>query len=287
VVVRVALGVDPATAQVTAASDPLPQIVGAVPLRLRTIRIDLDRPGFMLNPTDCDPNFVGSTLGGSEGAFANPRTGFQVANCASLPYGPKLSLKVNGGVNRRGHPAIHALLTTTDGEANSKSVTVTLPKNQQVDNAHLKTICTRRQFAANSCPDGSLEGQATAKTPLLDAPLAGKVYLRTSNHELPDLAVRLEGQIDIELAGKVDTTKSGALRTTFGAPDAPISSFALDLLGGKRGIVINSESLCGTAKKAKVRMLGQNNAVHKTTTRLEAGCGKGKTNKRHGRGGKR
>jgi hypothetical protein len=273
-VVRAAINVNPVTTQVSAASDPLPQILGGIPLRLRSIRIDLNRPGFTLNPTNCDPFALGSTVGGSEGALVSLRTGFQVANCASLPYKPSLSLKLNGGVNRRGHPAIHALLKTARDEANSKTLSVTLPAGEQVDNAHLNTICTRVQFAAGNCPDGSLVGEAEATTPLLDQPLKGKVYLRSSSHELPDLAMKLSGQIDIELSGQIDTTKGGALRTTFGAPDAPVSTFALDLLGGKRGIVVNGESLCGTSKLASVKMIGQNNAVDKTTAKLQAACSK-------------
>jgi hypothetical protein len=284
-VVRAAVNVNPVTTQVSAASDPLPQILGGIPLRLRSIRIDLDRSGFTLNPTNCDPFALGSTVGGSEGALVNPRAGFQVANCASLAYQPNLSLRLNGGVNRRGHPAIHAVLRTGRDEANSKTISVTLPKGEQVDNAHLKTICTRIQFAANNCPDGSLVGEAEATTPLLDHPLKGKVYLRSSSHELPDLAMRLRGQIDIELSGRIDSTKGGALRTTFGAPDAPVSSFALDLLGGSRGLVVNGKSLCGTTKKARVKMVGQNNAVHRVTTNLQAACGsnKAKKRKRHAR----
>jgi hypothetical protein len=282
-VVRAAINVNPVTTQVSAASEPLPQILGGIPLRLRSIRIDLNRPGFTLNPTNCDPFALGSTLGGSECALVSLRTGFQVANCASLAYKPSLSLKLNGGVNRRGHPAIHAVLKTARDEANSQTISVMLPKGEQVDNAHLNTICTRVQFAADNCPDGSLVGEAEATTPLLDRPLKGKVYLRSSSHELPDLAMRLSGQIDIELSGRIDTTKGGALRTTFATPDAPVSSFALDLLGGKRGIVVNGESLCGTSKLARVRMIGQNNAVDKTTAKLQAACGskRAKKPKRH------
>ena len=56
-------------------------------------------------------------------------------------------------------------------------------------------------------------------------------------------------------------------------PDAPVSKFALDLLGGKQGLVVNSESLCGTSKKATVKMTGQNSAVDKTKTKLQAACG--------------
>ena len=46
--------VDPVTAQVTTVSDPLPQIFEGIPLRTRSIRVNLDRPDFTLNPTNCD-----------------------------------------------------------------------------------------------------------------------------------------------------------------------------------------------------------------------------------------
>jgi hypothetical protein len=274
VVVRAALNVNPVTTQVTAVSDPLPQIVGGIPLRLRSVRINLDRPGFTLNPTDCKPNALGGNLVGSEGTPASLLTGFQVANCADLPFKPYLGLKLTGGVNRRGHPAIHALLHANDDEANTSRVVVKLPKGEQVDNAHLRTICTRVQFAANTCPPGSLIGEAQARTPLLDNPISGNVYLRSSNKKLPDMAVKLRGQIDIELAGRIDTTKGGSLRTTFaGLPDAPVSAFALNLFGGKRGIVINSESLCGKPKRAIVNMVGQNGSRLTRRPKLDASCG--------------
>jgi hypothetical protein len=278
VVVRSAVNVNPVTAQVTAVSDPLPQIIGGIPLRLRTVRVKLDRPGFMLNPTDCAPSSLGASLGGSEGASAALQTPFQVANCASLPYKPVLGLRLTGGVNRRGHPAIHAVLHTNPGEANTRSAVVTLPKGEQVDIAHLKTVCTRVQFAANACPPGSLVGEAQARTPLLDNPIGGNVYLRSSNHKLPDLVVKLRGQVDFELAARIDTTKGGSLRTNFeSVPDAPVSAFALNLFGGKRGIVINSESLCGKARRAMVKMAGQNGARVTREPKLQVSCGsKGK-----------
>jgi hypothetical protein len=257
--------------------------VGGIPLRLRSVRINLDRPGFTLNPTDCKPNALGGNLVGSEGTPASLLTGFQVANCADLPFKPYLGLKLTGGVNRRGHPAIHALLHANDGEANTSRVVVKLPKGEQVDNAHLRTICTRVQFAANTCPPGSLIGEAQARTPLLDNPISGNVYLRSSNNKLPDMAVKLRGQIDIELAGRIDTTEGGSLRTTFaGLPDAPVSAFALNLFGGKRGIVINSESLCGKPKRAIVNMVGQNGSRLTRRPKLDASCGSSRKH-RHSR----
>ncbi len=55
VVVRASIAVNPATAALTIASDPLPQYVDGVQLRLRRINVEVNRPGFMLNPTSCAP----------------------------------------------------------------------------------------------------------------------------------------------------------------------------------------------------------------------------------------
>ena len=235
IAVRTAIDVDPATAQVTAISDPLPQIFGGIPLRTREIQVHLDRPDFALNPTNCDPMAVDASIFGDEGGVASRRTHFQVANCADLDYAPKLSLRLTGGVRRHGHPAIHAVLDAKPDEANSRRISVTLPKDEFLDNSHISTVCTRVAFAQEACPPESLIGRAEATTPLLERPLSGGVYLRSSSHKLPDMVLDLKGQIDIELVGKVDSVK-GRLRTIFASiPDAPISKFVLDLQGGRRG----------------------------------------------------
>jgi hypothetical protein len=282
VAVRVAVTVNTTTAQVTAVSDPLPQILAGVPLRVRSILVNLNRPDFSLNPTNCEQFDVKTTVTGDEGGSAFPSAHYQAANCADLPYKPKLSLKLSGGVNRRGHPAIEATFTAGSGEANTRGVSVALPPGELLDNAHIGTICTRVQFAADSCPAASALGTAVATTPLLDAPLSGKVYLRSSSHELPDLVMDLEGQFDFELAGRIDTAKKGALRTTFeGVPDVPVSSFVLNLAGGSKGLLQNSQSLCGKPRKATVRMTGQNGVVRTTKTKLQASCSSKAKHKRH------
>jgi hypothetical protein len=278
VVVRAALEVNPATARVTAVSDPLPQILGGIPLRVRTIRIELDRPEFTLNPTNCEPLATEGTIAGSEGAAAKVSSHFQAGNCADLGFGPKLALRLSGGVNRRGHPAIKATVTTGAEEANIKRAAVALPKGELLDNSHIGNTCTRPQFAADKCPANSLLGTAEAVTPLLAAPLKGNVYLRSNpNHKLPDIVADLEGQIDIELAGKIDTTHGHALRTTFeGVPDAPVTQFTLNLLGGKKGLLQNETTLCGKAKRAQVKMTGQNGVTVSSAPKLQVACRKSK-----------
>ena len=286
IAVRSAINVNPTTAQVTVSSDPLPQILDGLPLRARFIQVNLDRPDFTLNPTNCDRGSVAATATGDEGGVANLSHHFQVANCTSLHYRPQLTLNLSGGVKRRGHPAIRAVYTARPGDANSRSVRVALPDGELLDNAHIGTVCTRPQFAADACPAASAIGEAEATTPLLDAPVRGTVYLRSSNNELPDMVMDLEGQVDFELVGRIDSARNGALRTTFDTvPDVPVSSFVLNLAGGARGLLQNSESLCGKPKRAAVRMTGQNGAVVNRKVKLRVACGGKKA--RHKRPGNR
>jgi hypothetical protein len=274
VAVRAAISIDPVTAQVTTTSDPLPQILEGIPLRTRSIRIDLDRPGFALNPTNCDPFTVDSTVTGDENGVAHPSTHFQAANCAGMAFAPKLSIRLRGSTKRRAHPAIRAVLQTSPDEANLKRVTVVMPKNELLDQSRLGNVCTNAQFAADACPADSVYGTATAFTPLLDQPLTGNVYLRPGKHRLPDLVADLEGQIDIELAGRIDSAKSGGLRTRFETiPDAPVTKFVLDMEGGKQGLLQNEKNLCKVNKMAKQRLVGQNGATITRNRRLQTSCG--------------
>jgi hypothetical protein len=280
VVIRAAIKVDPLTAQVTATSDPLPQILDGILLRARSIRVDLNRPQFALNPTNCDPLSVDATISGDQGGRVHGSTPYQVANCAALPFGPKLTLKLTGGIKRRGHPAIHAVVASNPGEANIHSVSVTLPKGELLDNGHIGTVCTRVDFAKKACPASSKIGSVEVKTPLLDNPLSGSVYLRSSQHDLPDMALDLSGQIDFEAVGRIDSVK-GRLRTSFeSVPDVPFSEIALDLMGGSKGLLVNSESLCEKAKSASVTMIGQNGVPDSTKSKLQVSCGSNQRKKR-------
>jgi len=281
VVVRAALKVDPTTAQVTAVSDPLPQIVAGIPLRLRSLLINLDRPGFALNPTNCDPFSVSAKVFGDQGAESDLSTHFQITDCTNLGFSPKLAMSFSGATKRTGNPAVKAVITQGPGEANISRAVVTLPPTELVDNAHIGTVCTKVQFAQGStpgerCPPGSLIGFAKAETSLLEKPLEGPVYLRANGGErkLPDLVAALNGQIDIALDGHVDTFH-GAIRTTFETvPDAPISRFTLSLDGGNKGLLVNSTSLCARSLHATADIAAQNGLTANQIPELQAPCAK-------------
>ena len=282
VVTRAALYVDPVTAQVRVVSDPLPQILEGIPLNVRDIRVIVDRPNFTLNPTNCEPMEVKATVFGSNGAVANVSNRFQVANCASLGFKPKLSLKLKGGTKRGGHPKLRAVLRTKQGpgsktpEANIAGAVVRLPRSAFLDQAHIGTICTRVQFAASACPSRSVYGHASVKTPLLDEVLSGPVYLRSSDHELPDLVIALKGPdslpLEVHLAGRVDSVK-GSIRTSFeSVPDAAVSQFTLDMFGGNKGLIINSRDLCVKPSRVKAKFTGQNGMIFESRPVLKADC---------------
>jgi hypothetical protein len=273
VVVRAAIQVDPHTAQITAVSDPLPQIVDGIPLRLRQILVNLNRPEFALNPTNCGRFAVEARVFGDQGAVADPAVPFQVADCAEIPFEPNLSLTLSHGLLHTQNPALTAVLTAGPGEANIARTVVTMPRTMLLDNAHIQSPCTKVQFAAGACPPGSVLGHARAESPLLEKPLEGPVYLASGyGHRLPDLLAALKGQVDINLDARVDSVH-GALRTSFETvPDVPVTKFTLNLRGGKKGLLQNSINLCSHVERAEVKMAGQNNRRISARPKIHMAC---------------
>ena len=305
VVTRVALRVDPRTGVASvdgSASDPIPHILAGIPLKVRDIRVYADRPSFTLNPTSCDPfQTTAQIWGGGNDVFSSADDSpfgaaarFQAANCASLGFKPKLALNLKGPTKRGDYQSLRAVVKTKggggSGEANIASAAVTLPHSAFLANEHIRTVCTRVQYAAGAgngagCPSGSIYGRARAVTPLLDDPLEGPVYLRSSSHPLPDVVVALHGLIDIELSGQTDSVNEGIRNTFASVPDAPATKFVLELFGGKKALIVNSRNLCqGPKQKATAHFVGQNGAVHDFRPVVHNSCKKKKAKRgKHGR----
>jgi hypothetical protein len=278
VVVRNALYVDPVTTQVSVVSDPIPTILHGILLDLKDLRVNIDRQGFTAAPTNCEPASVTARISGESGASVSRSNRFQVGDCASLGFKPKLGLRLFGGTKRGAHPRLRATLTSRPGDANIAGAVVALPHSEFLDQAHIRTICTRVQFRANACPQGAIYGHAEATTPLMDSPLSGPVYLRSSDNPLPDLVVSLRGPdsqpIEVVLAGRIDSV-NGGIRSSFEAiPDQPVASFILNMQGGKKGLLVNSRNICKSANRASARFTGQNGGVAELRPALQSSCGK-------------
>jgi hypothetical protein len=286
VVVRQALEIDPRTAEVTvngAKSDPIPHILAGIPLSVRDIQVSTDRPNFTLNPTSCDPFATEAAIwGGGTELFSTAddrpvqrSDRYQAANCSRLGFKPKLSIKLRGGTKRGAHPSARGVLKPRPNDANIEATVVRLPRSAFLDQAHIRTICTRVQYAAHNCPAGAIYGRARAFTPLLSEPLEGPVYLRSSNHNLPDMVVSLHGIIDVEAVARVDS-KNGGIRLTFSdVPDAPIEKVIVNMQGGKKGLVVNSTDLCAQKHHADITLDAHNGARLKIKPVVGAQCGKG------------
>jgi hypothetical protein len=286
VITRAGIYVDPVTAQVTVKSDPLPQILEGVPVYYRTIHVDVNRPDFMRNPTSCDPMSVNAAITSDTGSVANVSNRFQAGDCAALGFAPKLHFKLMGGTKRNEFPSLRATVEARPGDANIARAGVALPHSEFLAQNHINTVCTRPQFAADECPAGSIYGHARAISPLLDQPLEGPVYLRSSDHLLPDLVVALHGQVDVDLAGRIDSV-NGGIRTTFeSVPDTPVTKFVLTMKGGQKGLLVNSRNLCEAPSFVTAKLDGQNGKTADQRPRMNNSCGhKAKKAKRRGHAG--
>jgi hypothetical protein len=309
VVVRSGFQVDPLTAQLridSSISDPIPHIIEGIPLHLRDVRVFMDRPEFTHNPSSCEPSALISTLGGSGARFDDPSDDslahvskhFQLLNCLTLGFSPKLGMRLRGRVTRGGYPALRATFAARGPQdSNLKRIEVNMPRQLFLAQNHIRTVCTRVQFAAGACPPGSVYGSAVAHTPLLDEPLRGKVYLRSSDNKLPDLVTSLfSGEVRIDLVGRIGPTPNGGIQAFFdNLPDAPVDRFTMFLRGGKQGLLTNSVNICKQPPLASIKALGQNNRGSIFATKLRGQCDKkGKGNKKgkgkgakNRRGGKR
>src|SRR6478752_4157890 len=283
IVNRSAIYVDPNTALATVKTDPLPQILEGVPVLLRALHVDINKPEFTLNPTSCTEKQISATVQATNGAIATPSTPFQATNCAKLPYTPKLQLSFKGSTKRSGNPAVSATLTQPANQANTASTTVILPSSEFIDQSHINNPCTRVQFNANECPPGSILGHVKAISPLLDHPLEGPVYFRSNGgeRELPDIVADLGGQIHIILVGFIDSVhKKGSevsrVRVRFqNVPDAPVTKFTTSFFGGKKGLIENHVNLCAKKRRVKLNFTAQNGRTQDTEPAIDiAGCGK-------------
>ncbi len=306
IVVRQAIHVDRRTAQVTAISDPFPLIHHGIPLRVREVLVNVDRPRFMLNPSDCSAKRIEATISSPEGARAEVADRFQAAGCAALPFKPRLSLRLTGRrqVKTGAHPGVRAQVNQAGvDEAGIKRAQVRLPKSLALDPDNAQALC---EFADGTkddierhCPKGSIVGRARAVSPLLNDPLVGNVYFvknvrrsSTGNliRTLPMIVVALRGEIAVNLRGVSSTTKSGRLVNTFDdVPDAPISQFNLNIKGGGNGILTVTRTrkarinLCNGRHVANADIDGQNGRRHDINVRMNTRCKRRARANRRGR----
>jgi hypothetical protein len=268
---------------IAVSSDPLPAILDGVPLRIRQIGLDIARPGFMINPTSCAPMSVNATVLSTQGQSVWVSSPFQLADCQNLPFSPKFTVSTQAWTSKASGASLDVKIASGRGQANIAKVDVTLPQQLPSRLTTLQKACTETQFASNpaGCPAGSVVGTATARTPLLNVPLAGPLILVShGGGAFPGLALVLQGQgMTIELTGDA-VIKKGVTYARFEAlPDVPLSTFELKLPEGPYSILAANlpnkakGSMCGQALRMPATITGQNGAQLIQQTRVAVtGC---------------
>jgi hypothetical protein len=289
IVTRATISIDPYSARVTAAST-LPTIVGGVPLRLRSLTVNVNRPNFTLNPTNCGTLATETLLTSTFGATQLASTPFQASDCKALSFKPKFSASTSAKTSRANGASLEVSVGYPKGaQANIRSVVVELPKRLSSRLSTLNKACPEATFkvSSNGCPAASDVGSVTVITPVLPKRLTGHAFFVShGGAAFPDLDLVLNGNgVTIILVGNTYITSKGITISTFASlPDVPVASFHLKLPTGPHSALGAHGSLCSTPLAMPTTITAQNGAVVKQKTHIAVkGCRRHHRKHRHRR----
>ncbi len=284
VMTRARVLVNPTTLALTVVSDPLPQVLEGVPLRVRSLAIELNRPDFLFNPSDCKAQQIAATVTGSEGAVATLTEPFRVSGCASLRFAPKLIAATAGKAGALGGGVSLALTITDSAAADGLGTAISSaivempaalrPRLSAIQNACLQT--SAGPLRPSACPPQSQIGTAVATTPMLARPLSGVIYLVThGGTSRPSLALLLNGDgINAELTGTLAVSPAGSISVAFrDLPDVPVSRLTLELPRGSHAILGATTDICTKPLKLSYQLTAQSDAQINATAHIAVnGC---------------
>jgi hypothetical protein len=282
VVVRAGLQIDPRTSAVTVLTGPLPLMLQGVPALAKSVTVEINRPEFVFNPTDCDPKTIAATMDGSAGGLATASVHFQATDCAALQFKPRFSASTSSHTSKADGASLDAKLVYPPAppgtQANFAKVKVDLPKQLPARLTTLQRACLAKTFEANpaACPAASAVGVATATTPLLPVGLSGPAYFVSYGAaKFPELIVVLQGDgVTVYLHGETFISKQGITSSTFPAiPDVPVGSFELRFPQGPDSALAANGNLCESRLAMPTAFVAQNGVQLKQTTKIAVtGC---------------
>lgn len=235
----------------------------------------------MFDPTSCERMAITGSIASWEGMSANISSPFQVANCASVAFKPKMTASTSAHASREDGASLSVKIAypkwAPGSEANVHYVQVKLPRGLVAREETLKKSCAEAEFAAGpaNCPVASVVGHAVVRTPVLPVPLEGPAYfVRHGSEAFPSLVLLLKGYgVTIELMG---TTRiyNGVTTSTFkSTPDVSFESFALSLPRGPHSALSSNGNLCRETLAMPTRIVGQNGATIDDSTKIAVnGC---------------
>jgi hypothetical protein len=273
---RAKIDIDPFTARVTIAAAP-PSIVGGVPVRLRSLHVTVDHPGFMLDPTSCSDLSTDTSLVSSLGATDAVSTPFKATGCSALSFSPSFNVSTSAKHTRRFGTSIDVSVTEKPGQANIRSVDVMLPRKIVANLKTLNYACPGKTFATSlsSCPAQSKVGSASVSTPTLPGTLTGSAYFVSHGGAgFPDLDLVLSGDgVTIILVGQTNISGDYTHSDFASLPDVPIRSFNLKLPTSSNSALSGYGNFCKSALRMPTTIVAQNGKTVIQRTRLKVvGC---------------
>ncbi len=261
-VIRARIDIDPRTAALTITTDPLPQIVLGVPLRIQQVSLLLDRPHFIVNPTSCEEQQILATVSSAQARSVAATDRYALAGCASLSFTPKLTASTTAHTSLSNGASLDIKLNLPHAEpgtaANLARLQIALPRQLPTRLTSLQHSCRAAVFDANpaQCPGASIVGIARARTTIMSGEIQGPVYIVSHGHDiLPSPIVLLQGAgITLELPGSTTIAKSGTSRVAFeDTPDIPLQSIEIRLPTGPDSLLAANTSLCAPGKLVIVK----------------------------------
>jgi len=245
VVVRAKIEVDRHTAQITVTTDSsgsyaIPHILDGIPLQIKRVNVTIDRPGFTFNGTSCNPMAITGNIGSVDGASAPVSVPFQIANCATLKFTPKISVSTAAHSSKAAGASLFFKITYPSGAIGTQSwfneAKFDIPKQLPARLTTIQKACLASVFEANpaACPVGSLIGQAVVHTQVLPVPLEGPVYFVSyGSAKFPDAVLVLQGDgVTVDLRGETFIRKGVTSATFRNTPDVPFESIEVTVPGG-------------------------------------------------------
>lgn len=300
VVVRAAINVDPGDAHLVVTTDPVPNRLDGIPLQLKVINVEIDRPNFVFNPTSCNRLTIDGALSSVDGALARASAPFQVTNCRALSFKPRFQVKTSGRNSRVKGASLVAKLSYPSSpqgtESNVAMVKVDLPRQLPSRLTTLQKACPSQTFDLNPalCPSASRVGQAVANTPVMPHPLDGPAYFVShGGAAFPDLIIVLQGEgVHVNLVGSTFISNSKITSSTFhSVPDVPVRTFELSLPQGRYSALAAVGNLCAIAAGKTTHRRGglkmptafvaqDGEVIHRNTVISVGGCPKHIASKR-------
>jgi hypothetical protein len=283
-VTRATINVNQRTSRVTVAAK-LPTIKDGIPLRLRSMTVDVSRPNYILDPTNCGAFKTESAVTSTLNTTALATSPFQVEGCSGLAFKPTFAASTSGKASKASGASLVTTITQAPGQANIASVFVQLPKQLPSRLSTLNKACLLKTFEENPylCSKESMVGTATAVTPVLPNVMKGPaIFVSRAGEEFPSLELVLEADgVRVIVEGKTHI-KKGITTTNFATtPDVPVSSITVSLplgpfsaLAPERTENPHKTNLCTEKLVMPTTITGQNGVVvQKQTIISPSECG--------------